>query len=77
MSEEMMNNLQEINPEELNEAAGGAAGGRWITYTVVKGDSLSRIGTRYHVTVNDLVRWNNIANPRLILIGQKLRIYVR
>ena len=77
MSEEMKNNMQEINPEVMEEAAGGAAGGRWIVYTVVKGDSLSRIGTRYHVTVDDLVRWNRIANPRLILVGQKLKIYVR
>ena len=77
MSEEMKNNMQEVNPEMMEEAAGGAAGGRWIVYTVVKGDSLSRIGTRYHVTVNDLARWNHIANPRLILVGQKLKIYVR
>ena len=76
MSEEMKNNMQEINPEEMEEIAGGA-GGRWIVYTVVKGDSLSRIGTRYHVTVDDLARWNHIANPRLILVGQKLKIYVR
>ncbi len=76
MSEEMKNNMQEINPEEMEEIAGGA-GGRWIVYTVVKGDNLSRIGTRYHVTVDDLVRWNRIANPRLILVGQKLKIYVR
>ena len=77
MSEEMKNNMQEVNPEELDEVAGCAAGGHWIVYTVVKGDSLSRIGKHYHVTVNDLVRWNNIPNPRLILVGQKLRIYVR
>ena len=76
MSEEMKSNMQEINSEEMEEIAGGA-GGHWIVYTVVKGDSLSRIGTRYHVTVDDLVRWNRIANPRLILVGQKLKIYVR
>ena len=64
MSEEMKNNMQEVNPEELDEVAGGAAGGHWIS-------------KHYHVTVNDLVRWNNIPNPRLILVGQKLRIYVR
>ena len=74
MSEEMKNNMQEVNPEELEEAAGGAGKGYFI-YTVVKGDSLSRIAKRYHVTVNDLVRWNGIENPRLILIGQKLVIY--
>ena len=76
MSEEMMNNMQEVNPEELQEATGGATRKTLIIYTVVKGDSLSRIAKHYHVTVNELVRWNNIANPRLILVGQKIKIYV-
>ena len=71
---EIKNN--EMNQNELEKAAGGASG-NYIVYTVVKGDSLSRIGTRYHVSVNDLARWNRIANPRLILVGQKLKIYVR
>ena len=31
----------------------------------------------YGVTVDDLVRWNKISNPRLILVGQKLKIYIR
>ena len=75
MSEEMKNNMQEVNPEMMEEAAGGAAGGRWIVYTVVKGDSLSRIGTRYHVTVNDLVRWNGIKDKNLIYVGQEIKIY--
>ena len=56
MSEEMKNNMQEINPEEMGEVAGGAAGGHWIVYTVVKGDSLNKIGKRYGVTVDDLGR---------------------
>ena len=72
----MSENLNEINPEQMEEAAGGA-GSRYIIYTVVKGDCLNKIAHRYHVTVDDLVRWNRIANPRLILVGQKLNIYVR
>lgn len=70
----MSENLNEINPEQMEEAAGGA-GSRYIIYTVVKGDCLNKIAHRYHVTVDDLVRWNRIANPRLILVGQKLKIY--
>ena len=68
--------MQEINPEEMEQAAGGA-GAKYIIYTVVKGDSLNKIGKRYGVTVDDLVRWNKISNPRLILVGQKLKIYIR
>ena len=72
----MSENMQEVNSEQMEEAAGGA-GSRYIIYTVVKGDCLNKIAHRYHVTVDDLVRWNRIANPRLILVGQKLKIYVR
>ena len=70
----MSENLNEINSEQMEEAAGGA-GSRYIIYTVVKGDCLNKIAHRYHVSVDDLVRWNRIANPRLILVGQKLKIY--
>ena len=27
--------------------------------------------------MQEINRWNHIANPRLILVGQKLKIYVR
>ena len=74
MSEEMKNN-QELNVNELENASGGAASG-YIVYTVVKGDTLTKIASRYGVTVNDLVRWNKIANPNLIVVGQKIKIYV-
>ena len=70
----MSENKNEMNVNELEKAAGGAAS-RYIVYTVVKGDTLGRIASAYGVTVRDLVRWNNIADPNLILIGQKLRIY--
>lgn len=44
------------------------------TYTVHSGDSLGAIASRYHVTVNQLVTWNHIANPNLIYPGQHLRV---
>lgn len=43
-------------------------------YTVKTGDTLTKIAGRYGVTVNQLVRWNSIANPNLIYVGQKLRV---
>lgn len=43
-------------------------------YIVKKGDSLSKIGAKYGVSVSDLVKWNNIKNPDLIQIGQKIKI---
>ena len=71
----MENKINELNAEQLKEAAGGVQQGL-IVYVVKKGDTLTKIAHRYGVTVADLVRWNNIANPNLILVGQKIRIYL-
>lgn len=43
-------------------------------YRVVSGDTLSAIALRFHTTVDNLVRLNNIANPNLIYPGQLLVI---
>ena len=43
-------------------------------YTVRSGDTLSGIAAKYGVTVSNLVSWNNISNPNLIYVGQKIVI---
>ncbi len=43
-------------------------------YIVKKGDNLTKIAKRYGTTVKQLVVWNNIKNPNLIRVGQKLRV---
>lgn len=45
-----------------------------VYYTVASGDNLTKIANKYGTTVNQLVSWNNIANPNLIYPGQKLRV---
>ncbi|MCZ6484954.1 MAG: LysM peptidoglycan-binding domain-containing protein [Acidobacteria bacterium] len=44
------------------------------TYTVRRGDSLSRISLRYRVTVADLLLWNNLRPNELIYPGQRIRL---
>jgi LysM repeat protein len=44
------------------------------TYTVKSGDTLSKIAKQFGVTVDALVKANNIANPNLIKLGQVLKI---
>ncbi len=44
------------------------------TYSVAKGDTLSKIASKFGVTVTDLVAWNSIKNPNVISIGQKLKV---
>ncbi len=45
-----------------------------VTYTVVKGDTLTKIASRYGTTVDNLVALNNIKNRDLIYVGQVLII---
>lgn len=45
-----------------------------IYYTVVAGDTLSAIASKYGVSVESIVNLNNIANPNLIYPGQKFKI---
>lgn len=45
------------------------------TYTVKKGDTLSGIAKRYNTTVARLAEDNEIANPNIIYVGQKIRIF--
>ena len=72
-----------INEKELENVTGGwqyANGsfvnyGNYIIYTVAPGDVLSGIGQRFGVNYMQIAQWNNIKNPDLISIGQKLTIY--
>ena len=72
-----------INEKELENVTGGwqyANGsfvnyGNYIVYTVAPGDVLSGIGQRFGVSYMQIAQWNNIKNPDLISIGQKLTIY--
>ncbi|HNS50953.1 MAG TPA: LysM peptidoglycan-binding domain-containing protein [Anaerolineae bacterium] len=52
-------------------SSGGSAGG---TYVVRRGDTLAAIAARYGTTVAAIVRANGIANPSLIVAGQRLTI---
>ena len=45
-----------------------------VYYTVRSGDTLSALAKKYGTTVSQLVAWNNIKNPNLIYVGQKLRV---
>ena len=47
-----------------------------IVHVVKRGETLGAIARQYNVTVDAIVRANNIANPSLIYPGQKLNIPV-
>ena len=43
-------------------------------YTVVLGDTLGKLSNRFGVTVDQLVKLNNIDNPNLIYVGTVLKV---
>ena len=45
-----------------------------LTYTVVAGDNLYTIARNYNATVENVLKFNNIPNPNLIYVGQKIVI---
>lgn len=60
-------------PERDNTKTGENAGDTFI-YVVKKGDTLSTIAKKYDTTVEEIVALNNIQNPNLIFVGQRLII---
>ncbi len=49
--------------------------GQRITYKVRRGDTLSRIASRYGTSSSSIARWNNISYNSLIHPGQRLTIH--
>ena len=45
-----------------------------VRHKVTRGDSLSKIATKYSVSPRSIVRANRISNPNRIRVGQVLRI---
>jgi LysM repeat protein len=43
-------------------------------YKVQKGDTLGQIASRHRVSVQDLMRWNGLANAKALRAGQNLRV---
>ena len=67
-------NLIYPNQRLIIPTNGSNSNTRYTIYMVGRGDNLSRIALRYHTTVNEIVRANNISNPNLIYPGQRLWI---
>ena len=59
-------NLEEIKGNEYETGH--------ILYTVMRGNTLTYIANRFGVTIQSIVRLNNILNPNLIFTGERLRI---
>ena len=69
-----LNNIENVNLIYIGQRLKIPKNTNYITYTVVRGDTLWNIARRYNTTVDTLVKLNNIKNPNLIYVGQKLKI---
>jgi lipoprotein NlpD len=61
-------------PEVAKPLAAAENAGKPGYYTVQRGDNLTRIGLDHGQGWRDLARWNNIANPDVIEVGQVVRV---
>ena len=59
-----------MNDELLDQVTGGSM----LPYVVQAGDTLSAIAKKYNVALEQLMKWNNIKNPDILTIGQRLVI---
>ncbi len=59
-----------MNDEQMDAISGGSI----LPYRVQPGDSLNSIAKKYNVTVDQLIKWNNIQDPGMLTVGQQLKI---
>lgn len=62
--------MNKIVDEELR----GVSGGTIIPIIVRQGDTLEKYAKKFNCTVEDICSWNNIKNPNILYVGQKLEI---
>jgi lipoprotein NlpD len=61
-------------PGTVAPVPGSENAGKPGYFTVRPGDTVRQIGRETNVAWQDIVRWNNLANPNQIEIGQALRV---
>ena len=59
-----------MNDEQMDSVTGGTI----LPYRVQPGDSLAEIAKKYHVTTDQLMKWNNMKDPGALAVGQQLKI---
>lgn len=57
-----------------DEVLDAVSGGTVVPYIVRPGDTMEEIAKKFHCTVEQICRWNNIRNPLDLKAGQKLVI---
>ncbi len=66
----MAENKVALNDDQMDLVSGGSI----LPYRVQPGDSLASIAKKYNVTVEQLMKWNNITDPSILTVGMQLVI---
>ena len=64
--------IEALTPVVNNDS--NASGQEEQIHVIKRGDSLSKVASRYKLSLNELCDYNQISNPNKIRIGQKIRI---
>lgn len=62
-------------PNDQTEVENPLVAGTPTNHVVQRGETLQIIARRYGITVDDLLRSNNISNPDVIFVGQSLNVW--
>ena len=68
--EEIIMDKIKMNDDMMEEVTGGSV----LPYVVQPGDSLNSIAKKYNVSMDQLVKWNNIKDPNFLTVVQQLKI---
>ena len=63
-----------ITKESIKKNAALASGGDQV-HIVKRGETLGHIAMKYHVSVNNLMKWNGLTSKSVLRIGQRIKIY--
>ena len=63
--------MTKLNDDALEQVSGGTI----LRYLVQQGDTIQSIADKYHVTKEQLMKWNGITNPDLIMAGQQVKVF--
>lgn len=55
----------------------GSGGSDYVVHRVRRGESLSRIANRYRTSISRILATNNIDDPDMLQVGDRLKIYVK
>lgn len=58
-----------LSEEQLDEVSGGKDSGKFVSYTVKHGDTLTKIAHHYKTSVSSICRHNSIIKDRNFIVS--------